>query len=34
MDDGTPAHLDGWEDLGNGEWVASGWVWEEVEETK
>lgn len=27
MDDGIPAHLDGWENMGNGEWVNSGWVW-------
>ena len=32
MDDGIPAHLDGWEDLGNGEWVNSGWCWDTDEE--
>lgn len=31
MDDGTPAHLDGWEDLGNGEWIVDGWVWDTEE---
>lgn len=32
MDDGIPAHLDGWEDMGNGEWVNSGWCWGTDEE--
>lgn len=32
MDDGILAHLDGWEDLGNGEWVVSGWCWDTEEE--
>jgi hypothetical protein len=31
-EDGVSAHLDGWEDLGNGEWVNSGWCWGRDEE--
>jgi hypothetical protein len=32
MDDGTPAHLDGWVLLGEGEWVTDGWTWDVMDE--
>ena len=30
VEEGLPAHLAGWTDLGNDEWLCEGWVWEEV----
>jgi hypothetical protein len=32
MDDGTPAHLDGWVLLSEGEWVTDGWTWDVMDE--
>lgn len=28
LGDGERAHLVGWQDLGNDEWLCRGWVWE------